>query len=97
MAAVFCNTTIKPSWSIELDYGQPVTLGVFAFPVGSEFVKAMVHNQGTKALGIFDAHAIIPNEPFWIMAENPQDDNDKFPLVKTAAIRAKGLFFEFYP
>jgi hypothetical protein len=94
MATVFCNMTIKPPYSVELDYDQNVALGPFTFPVGSEFAKSTEYNQGNKAFGMFDLHTIIPNEPFSIMA---QGSNDKLPLVKTATIRAKGFVLEFHP
>jgi hypothetical protein len=94
MATIFCNTTIKPLYSVELIYDQTVEVGPFAFPVGSEPTKVMESNQGTKVLGMFDVHTIIPNEPFSIMARG---SSDKFPLVKTVTIRAKGLALEFHP
>jgi len=95
MATVFCNSTIKPPYSVELDYDQSVQLvGPFTFPVGSEFAKEMEYNQGTKIIAMFDLHTIIPNEPFSIMAKG---SGDKFPLVKAGTIRAKGQVFEFRP
>jgi hypothetical protein len=94
MATVLCNATIKPPYSVELDYDQKVTVGPFTFPVGSEFTKSMLSNQDGKILGMFDLHTIVPQEPFSIMA---QGSNDKFPLVKTGTIRAKGLVLEFHP
>jgi hypothetical protein len=94
LATVLCNTTIKPPYSVELDYDQGITIGPFTFPVGSEFGKAQEYNEGTKAIAIFDLHTIIPNEPFSIMARG---STDKFPLVKTGVIRAKGRVFEFRP
>jgi hypothetical protein len=94
IATAFCNTTITPPYSIEFNYDQEVRVGPFTFPVGSEFAKSTLHNDGTKIVGIFDLHTIIPNEPFSIMA---QGSDDKIPLVKTAVIRAKGLVFEFHP
>jgi hypothetical protein len=94
MATVFCNMTIKPPYTVELNYDQTVALGPFTFPVGSEFTKSMEYNEGTKAVVAFDLHTIIPNEPFSIMARG---SSDKFPLVKTATIRAKGFVFEFHP
>jgi hypothetical protein len=97
IATVFCNTTIKPPYSVELDYDQTVVVGPFTFPVGSEFIKSTEFNQGTKVVSMFDLHTIIPNEPFSIMAQGSHDSNDKFPLVKTVTIRAKGLVFEFRP
>jgi hypothetical protein len=94
LATVLCNTSIKPPYSVELDYGEAVTIGPFTFPVGSEFSKSAVFNKGTKAVAMFDLHTIIPNEPFSIMASG---STGKFPLVKTGVIRAKGRVFEFHP
>jgi len=94
LATIFCNTTIKPPYSVELDYDQPVTIGPFTFPVGSEFAKSEEHNQGSKVVAMFDLHTIIPNEPFSVMTSG---STGKFPLVKTATIRAKGLVFDFHP
>jgi hypothetical protein len=94
LATIFCNTTIKPPYSVELDYDQPVTIGPFTFPVGSEFANQKQYKQGSKVVTMFDLHTIIPNEPFSIMASS---STGKFPLVKTATIRAKGLVFDFHP
>lgn len=94
MATVFCNTTIKPPYSVELNYDQIVAVGPFTFPVGSEFMKADEHNEGAKVVAMFDLHTIIPNEPFSIMAKG---SSGKFPLVKTGIIRAKGIVFEIHP
>jgi hypothetical protein len=94
LATVFCNTTIKPPYSVELDYDQTITTTPFAFPVGSEFSKFLLNVQGTKAVAMFDTHTIIPNEPFSIIANS---STDKFPLVKAVVIRAKGRLFEFHP
>lgn len=94
IAAVFCNTTIKPPLSIELEYNQTVNLGVFAFPVGSEFSTYQEYNESTKAFAMVDTHTIVPNEPFTIMASG---SIGKFPLVKSATIRAKGRLFAFHP
>jgi hypothetical protein len=96
IATLFCNTTITPPYSVELNYDQAVIVGPFTFPVGSEFVKSMESNQGTKTVSMFDLHTIIPNEPFSIMARS-SNENDKSPLVKTGTIRAKGRVFEFHP
>jgi hypothetical protein len=94
LATILCNMTIKPPYSVEVDYDQGVTVGPFTFPVGSEFSKYQEHNQGTKVVAMFDVHTIIPNEPFSIMA---QGSGDKFPLVTGATIRAKGLVLELHP
>lgn len=91
LATIICNTTIKPPYSVELQYDQKVTVGPFTFPVGSEFTKSTEFNNGTKIVGMFDLHTVIPNEPFSIMA---QGSSDKFPLVKSGTIRAKGVAFE---
>jgi hypothetical protein len=79
---------------VELHYDQNVTVGPFTFPVGSEFTKSMEFNQGTKIVGMFDLHTIIPNEPFSIMAVG---SSEKFPLVKSGVIRAKDVVIEFQP
>jgi hypothetical protein len=94
LATILCNTTIKPPYSVELHYDQSVTVGPFTFPVGSEFAKSTEYNEGTKIVGMFDLHTIVPNEPFSIMASSSAG---KVPLVKTGVIRAKGLVFEFHP
>jgi len=94
IATIVCNTTIKPPYSVELVYDQSVAVGPFTFPVGSEFTKNSESNEGTKVVGFFDLHTIIPNQPFSIMARG---SSDRFPLVKTATIRAKGLALEFHP
>jgi hypothetical protein len=94
LATVICNTTIKPPYSIELDYDQSVAIGPFTFPVGSEFTKSYITNEDTKVVAVFDLHTIIPNEPFSIMAKG---STDKFPLVKAGTIRAKNRVFDFHP
>jgi hypothetical protein len=94
IATIVCNTTIKPPYSVEVNYDQTVVVGPFTFPAGSEFSKATEFNEGTKVVSMFDLHTIIPNEPFSIMAKG---SSDKFPEVKTAAIRAKGFVLEFHP
>jgi hypothetical protein len=94
LATILCNRTIKPPYSVELDYDQTVTLGPFTFPVGSEFQKSMLTNEGTKAIAYFYLHTIFPNEPFSIMAKGA---TDKFPLFKVGTIRAKGLVLELHP
>jgi len=94
MATVFCNLTIKPPYSVELNYDQTVSVGPFTFPVGSEFAKSQEYNQGTKIVGMFDLHTIIPNEPFSIMASS---STNKFPLVVSGVIRAKGMTLELHP
>jgi hypothetical protein len=94
VATIFCNTEIKPPYSVELNYDQGVVVGPFTFPVGSEFTKSTEYNEGAKIVSMFDLHTIIPNEPVSVMARG---SSDKFPLVKTATIRAKGLVFEFHP
>jgi hypothetical protein len=94
MATILCNTTITPPYSVELNYDQGVTVGPFTFPVGSEFAKSVEYNEGTKVVTMFDLHTIIPNEPFSMMAKG---SGNKFPLVKAAIIRAKGLALEFHP
>jgi hypothetical protein len=91
MATIICNTSIKPPYSVELNYDQKVAVGPLTFPVGSEFAKSSEANNGTKIVVIVDLHTIIPNEPFSIMA---QGSTDKLPLVNTVIIRAKGLVFE---
>lgn len=94
ITTIVCNTTIKPPYSVELNYDQTVTVGPFTFPVGSEFQKCELSVKGAKVVAIYELHTIIPNEPLSIMAQGP---TDKFPLVKTAVIRAKGLVLEFHP
>ncbi len=95
VTTIFCNTTIKPPYSVEIVYDQSdVVVGPFTFPVGSEFAKSFESNQNGKIVGMFDLHTIIPNEPFSIMAHG---SSSKFPLVKMATIRAKGLTLEFHP
>lgn len=94
LATILCNTTIKPPYSVELHYDQNVTVGPFTFPVGSEFTKSSEFNQGSKIVGMFDLHTIIPSEPFSIMASS---STGNLPLVKTVVIRAKGRVFEFHP
>jgi hypothetical protein len=94
MATILCNTTIKPPYSVELDYDQSVTVGPFTFPVGSEFSKSAEFNHGSKIVAMFDLHTIIPNEPFSIMANGSRE---KFPLVKAGVIRAKGLALDLHP
>jgi len=91
LVIIICNTTIKPPYSVELNYDQNVEVGAFTFPVGSEFAKSMEYNQGTKIVAMFELHTIIPNEPFSVMAHG---SGDKFPLVKTGTIRSKGVAFE---
>ena len=95
IAAIFCNTTIKTPYTVELDYDQPITAaGPFAFPVGSEFTKYSESNEGTKISAWLDLHTIVPNEPFSITTKG---SSDKFPQVKKAIIKAKGLNIEFNP
>lgn len=94
IATMFCNTTIKPPFSVELNYDQTVKLGLFAFPVGSEFTNYQEYNESAKAFAMFDKHTIVPNEPFTIMASG---SIGKFPLVKAGVIRVKGRVFEFHP
>lgn len=93
LATMFCNTTIKPPYSVELHYDQSVAVGPFTFPVGSEFTKSVEYNDGAKIVAMFDLHTIIPNEPFSIMASST---TSKFPLVKTGTIRAKNRVFELH-
>jgi hypothetical protein len=93
-ATIFCNTTIKPPYSVELHYDQNVTVGPFTFPIGSEATKSMESNQGTKIVGMFDLHTIIPNEPFSIMASGSTGIP---PFVRIGVIRAKGHVLEFHP
>jgi hypothetical protein len=77
MATIFCNTTIKPPYSVELHYDQSVSVGPFTFPIASEATKNVESNQGTKIVGMFELHTIIPNEPFSIMAQS-QGSSDHF-------------------
>lgn len=91
---IFCNTTIKPPYTIEYDYDQSVTVGPLAVAIGSEFMKSREENRGAKIFAWVDLHTIIPNEPLVTMASNP---GSKVPLVKTVIIRAKGRVFEFHP
>src|SRR5579863_5301672 len=60
LATLVCNTTIKPPYSVELDYDQTVAVGPFTFPTGSEFAKSQEFNEGTKVVTMFDLHTIIP-------------------------------------
>jgi hypothetical protein len=95
MATIFCNRTIKPPYSIELEYDQNnVLLGVVTYPVGGEFSRGATFNRGSKIVDMEELHTIIPNEPFSVMVRG---SSDKFPLVKTAIIRAKNLALEFHP
>lgn len=95
MATVVCNATIRPPFSVEFNYDQSaMEVGLITFPAGKEFAKYEEHNEGTKVVAMFDLHSIVPNEPFSIMSKGA---SDKFPLVKTGIIRAKGRILEFHP
>ncbi len=95
MATIFCNTTIKSPYSIELDYDQnDVVLSLITYPVGGGFSKGTTFNRGNKIVNMEELHTIIPNEPFSVMARG---SSDKFPLVKMGTIRAKNFVLEFRP
>jgi hypothetical protein len=94
LATITCNTVIKPPYSIEVNFDEPTAVGPFMFPVGSEFAESNMTNQGTRVVGIFKRHTIIPNESFSILGTGP---GTNLPLVKSGVIRAKGLEFDFRP
>ncbi len=95
IATMWCNTTIKPPYSIELDYDQEqLVASPLVFPVGSEFENAMITNTSHKIVTFVVLHTIIPNEPFSIKV---QGSADAFPLVQRGIIRAKGLTLKLEP
>jgi hypothetical protein len=94
IATIWCNTTIKPPYSVELNYDQEVSVSPFLFPVGSEFSKGVVTNNGHKIVEFFDLHTIVPNEPFSIASQGPTQN---FPLVQSGTIRAKGVVLNLFP